>query len=637
MEPKPKFQLDRGPFLSQLDYQSRLQFQAPALRLPLSGIICTIGPSSNRPEVLLELIRAGMRVVSINMSHDNHDCHCQTIQAARKAISMYVEQTGLPRTLAIALNTRGPQIRTGKLSAKIELNPGDKITLSINQNLEETCSKKKIYVDHQPLPNIVKAGNRIFIDNGLISLVVKESTAEEVICQVESGGKLGSHKGINLPGVPIDLPAITDQDKLDLKFGTDQRVDMIFASFTRDAKAVSEIRKALGPSGEHIKIISKIENQQGLANIDEIIHESDGIMVARGDLGLEIPTEDVPLAQKLIVAKCNQVGKPVICATQMMDSMICKPRPSRAESSDVANAIFDGFDALMLSSETAKGMYPVESVQCMARICAKVESVLWYESVQNSLKSEIRLSSSDQISAVTTAITDAAMVAQAQAIVVASPCSVVSQMISHLRPPCPIVMLTGCQSEAAQSSLFRGIYPLLVEDMVIGSLNFHRIMQSGLMLMAKMDIIEPGQKGTVVVVNALSADKITFRLLTIRQPTTAERDQEELCRKLTLQQRCKEMAQEESCQKLKQANKCRRKQEAEKYNPAQKCIKSEEKPRVCPKKECSKQDDEALKCSRLKKKGKRKQKLRRNGGKNLKRRKIVGESWRNGVRNPRRR
>jgi len=275
------------------------------------------------------------------MSHDNHDCHCHTIQAARKAISTYVEQTGLPRTLAIALDTRGPQIRTGKLSAEIELNPGDNLTLSTNKKLEETCTKEKIYVDHQQLPNIVQPGNRIFIDEGLIFLVVKESTAEEVICQVENGGKLGSHKGINLPGIPIGLPAITAQDKLDFKFGTDQRVDMIFASFTRDAKAVSEIRKALGPSGEHIKIISKIENQQGLANIDEIIHESDGIMVARGDLGLEIPTEDVPLAQKLIVAKCNQVGKPVICATQMMHSMICKPRPSRAEASDVANAIFN--------------------------------------------------------------------------------------------------------------------------------------------------------------------------------------------------------------------------------------------------------------------------------------------------------
>uniref|UniRef100_A0A6P4F0R7 Pyruvate kinase n=1 Tax=Drosophila rhopaloa TaxID=1041015 RepID=A0A6P4F0R7_DRORH len=509
-----------------------------------------------------------MRVVRMNFSHGTHEYHCKTIQAARKAIAMYVEQTGLPRPVAIALDTKGPEIRTGKLAggsdtAEIELKPGDKITLSTKKELEEKCTKEIIYVDYQRLPGLVKPGNRIFVDDGLIALVVKESKADEVICQVENGGKLGSHKGINLPGIPVDLPSVTEQDKRDLKFGAEQQVDMIFASFIRDAKALKEIRQVLGPTGEHIKIISKIENQQGLANIDDIIRESDGIMVARGDMGIEIPTEDVPLAQKSIVAKCNKVGKPVICATQMMESMTNKPRPTRAEASDVANAIFDGCDAVMLSGETAKGKYPVECVQCMARICAKVEAVLWYENIQNSLKREIRTTAADHISAVTTAIAEAATVGQARVIVVASPCGMVAQMVSHMRPPCPIVMLTGCKFQAAQSLLFRGVYPLLVEEMVIGSFNFRRIMQSGLKLMAKMDILEPGQKGSVVLVNAMSADKITFRLFTIRQQTTAERDQEELCQKLAMEQRCKERAEKESCQKLQQEEECRKRREAE--------------------------------------------------------------------------
>ncbi|XP_017058531.2 pyruvate kinase [Drosophila ficusphila] len=558
--------------------------------------------------MLLELIRAGMRVVRLNFSHGSHEYHCQTIRAARQAIEMFVEQTGLPRAVAIALDTKGPEIRTGKLAggSEIELRPGETIALSTKKELEEKGTKERLYVDYERLPAIVKPGNRIFVDDGLIALVVKESKGDEVVCQVENGGKLGSSKGVNLPGIPVDLPAITEQDKRDLKFGAEQKVDMVFASFIRNAKAVAEVRQALGPSAKHIKIISKIENQQGLANIDEIIRESDGIMVARGDMGIEIPTEDVPLAQKSIVAKCNKVGKPVICATQMLESMVKKPRPTRAEASDVANAVFDGCDAVMLSGETAKGKYPVECVRCMARICAKVEAVLWYESLQNSLKREIRTTAADHISAITTAIAEAATVAQAKAIVVASPCAMVAQMVSHMRPPCPIVMLSGCQCEAAQTLVFRGVYPLLVDEMVDGSFNFRRIMQSGLKLMAKLDILEPGKQGSVVLVNAMSADKIIFRLITFRQPTVEERDQEERCRQLALEQRCKEKALKESCQKLKReeecrklqkAEECRRLREAEKceqMSQADKCREFNENQTVCPK-----IDDESAKCNQI--------------------------------------
>ncbi|XP_032577963.1 uncharacterized protein LOC116801580 [Drosophila sechellia] len=439
-----------------------------------------------------------MKVVRLDFSHGTHECHCQAIQAARKAIAMYVEETGLPRCLAIALDTKGPEI--------------------------------------------------------------------------------------NPQGVPVDLNAITEQDKLDLKFGADQKVDMIFASFIRDAKALQEIRQALGPSSEHIKIISKIESQQALANIDEIIRESDGIMVALGNMGNEIALEAVPLAQKSIVAKCNKVGRPVICANQMMNSMITKPRPTRAESSDVANAILDGCDALVLSDETAKGKYPVQCVQCMARICAKVESVLWYESLQNNLKSEVRINAADHISAVSTAIAEAATVSQAQAIVVASPCSIVPQMVSQMRPPCPIVLLTGCPHKAAHSLLFRGVYPLLVKEMVYGSVNYCRIMQAGLKILAKLDILEPGRRGTLVLVNAMSADKLTFRMFTFAQPTEKERE-EERCRKLDRKQRCKEMSQNNSCPNAKSSK-------------SEKSIKSDEKDGTSSKKEFPK-DEEVSKCLQL--------------------------------------
>ncbi|KMZ03554.1 uncharacterized protein LOC27207051 [Drosophila simulans] len=483
-----------------------------------------------------------MKVVRLDFSHGTHDCHCQAIQAARKAIAMYVEETGLSRSLAIALDTKGP--------------------------------------------------------------------------------------AINPQGVAVDLNAITEQDKLDLKFGADQKVDMVFASFIRDAKALQEIRQALGPSSEHIKIISKIESQQALANIDEIIRESDGIMVALGNMGDEIALEAVPLAQKSIVAKCNKVGKPVICANQMMNSMITKPRPTRAESSDVANAILDGCDALVLSDETAKGKYPVQCVQCMARICAKVESVLWYESLQNNLKSEVRINAADHISAVSTAIAEAATVSQAQAIVMASPCSTVPQMVSQMRPPCPIVLLTGCPHKAAQSLLFRGVYPLLVKEMVYGSVNYCRIMQAGLKILAKLDILEPGRRGTLVLVNAMSADKLTFRMFTFAQPTEKERE-EERCRKLARKQRCKEMSLNKSCPNPKSSKSeisikpdkkdgTSSKKEFPKDEEVSKCLQlgnqiqqkrgedsvmKEEKEHLCSKKpkECPKEENVDLKCLQLKK------------------------------------
>ena len=334
-------------------------------------IVCTIGPKTDSVEMLTALTAAGMNVMRLNFSHGNFDEHGTRIKNMRTVMA----NTG--NKVAILLDTKGPEIRT------IKLEGGNDVLLEAGQNFTMTTdasvigNKNIVAVTYSGLSNDLKAGDTILLDDGLVGLTVTSVEGKNVNCTVNNTGELGENKGVNLPNVSVNLPALSEKDINDLKFGCEQGIDFVAASFIRKADDVREVRKVLDDNGgKNIQIISKIENQEGVDNFDEILDLSDAIMVARGDLGVEIPVEEVPFAQKMMIEKCNEAGKAVITATQMLDSMIKNPRPTRAEAGDVANAIIDGTDAVMLSGETAKGNYPVEAVTIMAQIAERTDAII---------------------------------------------------------------------------------------------------------------------------------------------------------------------------------------------------------------------------------------------------------------------
>merc|ERR1712153_272011 len=354
-------------------------------------------------------------------SHGDHPYHKQTILNCRVASDKYTKDKGFGIPLAIALDTKGPEIRTGKLEGdtgklEVTLETGAAIKITTDDAFMEKCTKDILWVDYKNISKVLVPGARIFIDDGLTSVIAKECGPDYVIGEIENSGNLGSKKGCNLPGTDCDLPAVSEKDKADLLFGVEMNVDMVFASFIRDAQGVKDVRKVLGKAGEKILIISKIENLQGVNNIDEIIDESDGIMVARGDMGIEIPPEKVFIAQKQMIAKCNKKGKPVICATQMLESMVKKPRCTRAEASDVANAVLDGSDCVMLSGETAKGDYPLHCIQTMGNLSREAEACLWNEQYFDDLRSTTGITK-DWSEVIGTAVVEAAFKCNASCII----------------------------------------------------------------------------------------------------------------------------------------------------------------------------------------------------------------------------
>ncbi|KAL1871593.1 hypothetical protein VTK73DRAFT_1983 [Phialemonium thermophilum] len=466
-----------------------------------TSIICTIGPKTNSVEAINKLRQAGMNIVRMNFSHGSYEYHQSVIDNTRAA-----EKAQPGRPLAIALDTKGPEIRTGNTEGDrdIPLQAGTVLTITTDEAYATRCSDKVMFVDYKNITKVLKPGRIVYVDDGVLAFdVLKIKDDKNIEVRARNNGFISSKKGVNLPNTDIDLPALSEKDKEDLRFGVKNKVDMVFASFIRRGQDIKDIREVLGPEGARIQIIAKIENRQGLNNFAEILRETDGVMVARGDLGIEIPAAEVFGSQKKLIAMCNIAGKPVICATQMLESMIKNPRPTRAEIADVGNAVTDGADCVMLSGETAKGAYPELAVREMSETCLKAEAIIpyvsHYEEMVSLTKRPVK-----PVEACAMAAVRASLDLNAGAIIVLSTSGESARFLSKYRPVCPIFMVTRDPVTSRFSHLYRGVYPFLYPEpmpdfsKVNWQENVDRRIQWGVEKALKLEMISKGD--TVVVV-----------------------------------------------------------------------------------------------------------------------------------------
>lgn len=476
-------------------------------------IVCTIGPASQDKEVLTSLVKAGMNVMRLNFSHGDHEEHLGKVKTLKEI------NAELGTNIAFMLDTKGPEIRTGSFGSdqntKMSFTKGDKITLTTK---EVEGTKDLLYVNYAGLPNDVEVGGHILIDDGLVDLLIDEIDGTEIKCTFQNSAVLKGRRGVNVPGAKLQLKAMTEKDKDDLRFAVENDFDFIAASFIRKPQDVIDMKNYLDSCGKHsIKIISKIENQEGLDNFDEILKVTDGIMVARGDLGVEIPEERVPAAQKMMIKKCIKAGKPVITATQMLESMQKNPRPTRAEVSDVANAIYDGTSAIMLSGESAQGDYPLNCVETMTRIANAVEPEVsyWNRFKRNNLERAFNGNlEGDLKKQANFSVCCSALFSNAAAIVAISEDGDTGSILSSFRVECPIFVLTPSVKVYRHMAVEQNVTPVLIE----GETDYHAILDKGLAILKDKKYLK--ENDTVVLsggfLNGTSLqDQITGKIIRI--------------------------------------------------------------------------------------------------------------------------
>lgn len=446
-------------------------------------IICTIGPASESSNALERLIRSGMDVARLNLSHGSIEEHRERIQAVRAAA------VAVGRPVAIMLDIQGPKIRIGEVpGGAISLTEGESLSFCVSPEL---ASERCLTVSYPQLLEAVRSGTTIYLDDGLIELAVETVRDGRIETKVLVGGELRSRKGVSLPGIAVDLPAITVADTEHIRFGVQEGVDYIAASFVRRAEHVEEVKRLIAAHGGTQRVVAKVENAEGLEHIDEIVGAADAVMVARGDMGVELPPEDVPLAQKRIIAKCNERGKPVITATQMLDSMVRNPRPTRAEATDVANAIFDGTDAVMLSGETAVGEYPVKAVQVMDRIVRRTEQAVDYRQLLASRRHAVGGSISEAIARATCeTVQDIA----ATAILCSTQSGASARHVAKYRPKATILALTPNAEVVGHLCLVWGVRPLLVPK----TENIDEMIDAALLVAREHELLSSGDIVAIV-------------------------------------------------------------------------------------------------------------------------------------------